>query len=200
MIGLRKRIHQLEGHNQHFERCESGWCNPSADCNPARGMFGLHTALPASPKEAAGSEVIGALRHLLTFCDQGSDGETEYERAVIRARAAISQVPEAVGVSEEQYVPPKKTADAEMAKRAVLAAHPTAYAKHVCIANWWIMSLATGDRCLGNGHRQWSAWEDAAQNLSAPPSGEQGQEGNQGETPTCSTCGYPPAECVCSYP
>jgi hypothetical protein len=27
--GLRRRIHQLEKHNQHFERCESSWCNPS---------------------------------------------------------------------------------------------------------------------------------------------------------------------------
>jgi hypothetical protein len=28
---LRKRIHHLEGHNQYFFRCESGWCNPSSD-------------------------------------------------------------------------------------------------------------------------------------------------------------------------
>lgn len=27
--GLRRRVHQLDQHNQHFERCESGWCNPS---------------------------------------------------------------------------------------------------------------------------------------------------------------------------
>lgn len=30
-LGLRRRIHILEGHNQNFERCESGWCNP-CDC------------------------------------------------------------------------------------------------------------------------------------------------------------------------
>jgi len=40
MKGLRKRIHQLEGHNQWFERCESGWCNPSPSCNPALGIYG----------------------------------------------------------------------------------------------------------------------------------------------------------------
>jgi hypothetical protein len=26
--GLRRRIHVLESHDQHFERCESKWCNP----------------------------------------------------------------------------------------------------------------------------------------------------------------------------
>lgn len=41
--GLRRRIHVLEAHNQHFERCESLWCNPNGtlssgpagDYNPA---------------------------------------------------------------------------------------------------------------------------------------------------------------------
>lgn len=28
VISLRKRIHLTEKHNQYFERCESGWCNP----------------------------------------------------------------------------------------------------------------------------------------------------------------------------
>lgn len=28
---LRLRIHNLERHNQYFERCESSWCNPSSD-------------------------------------------------------------------------------------------------------------------------------------------------------------------------
>jgi hypothetical protein len=32
---LRKRIHFLEKHNQFFERCESGWCNPSNSSDPA---------------------------------------------------------------------------------------------------------------------------------------------------------------------
>ncbi|HXJ11756.1 MAG TPA: hypothetical protein VNH19_05730 [Candidatus Limnocylindrales bacterium] len=32
--GLRLRIHMLEKHNQHFERCESGWCNPSEQGRP----------------------------------------------------------------------------------------------------------------------------------------------------------------------
>lgn len=35
--GLRWRIHFLEHHNQWFERCESAWCNPSADNHPAVG-------------------------------------------------------------------------------------------------------------------------------------------------------------------
>ena len=26
--GLRRRVHIIEGHNQHFERCESAWCHP----------------------------------------------------------------------------------------------------------------------------------------------------------------------------
>ena len=36
--GLRRRIHMLECHNQHFERCESAWCNPADDANPALEM------------------------------------------------------------------------------------------------------------------------------------------------------------------
>ena len=32
---LRRRIHLAEKHNQHFERCESAWCHPSADNDPA---------------------------------------------------------------------------------------------------------------------------------------------------------------------
>jgi hypothetical protein len=32
---LRRRIHFLEGHNQSFFRCESGWCNPGEDADPA---------------------------------------------------------------------------------------------------------------------------------------------------------------------
>src|SRR5262249_20693906 len=33
---LRRRIHQREGQNQWFERCESAWCHPSPDNDPAR--------------------------------------------------------------------------------------------------------------------------------------------------------------------
>lgn len=33
--GLRRKIHQLEQHNQWFERCESAWCNTAGDSNPA---------------------------------------------------------------------------------------------------------------------------------------------------------------------
>lgn len=40
---FRKRIHLLEQHNQTFERCESGWCNPSetrtfSDCDDPAGL------------------------------------------------------------------------------------------------------------------------------------------------------------------
>lgn len=51
MVGLRKLIHHLERHNQWFERCESGWCNPSDDWNPANGIF-----LAAKTKAAGGAE------------------------------------------------------------------------------------------------------------------------------------------------
>ena len=34
-LGLRKRVHLIEGHNQWFERCESAWCNPGSDSDPA---------------------------------------------------------------------------------------------------------------------------------------------------------------------
>lgn len=35
ILNLRKRIHNSEQHNQYFERCESAWCNPSQDNDPA---------------------------------------------------------------------------------------------------------------------------------------------------------------------
>lgn len=34
-LQLRRRVHFAERHNQHFERCESAWCNPSPYENPA---------------------------------------------------------------------------------------------------------------------------------------------------------------------
>ena len=34
-LGLRKRVHFLTGHNQWFERCESLWCHPQIDFDPA---------------------------------------------------------------------------------------------------------------------------------------------------------------------
>lgn len=38
---LRRRIHYVEGHNQYFFRCESGWCNPDEKCDPAREQVAL---------------------------------------------------------------------------------------------------------------------------------------------------------------
>jgi hypothetical protein len=35
-LELRRRIHFVEKHNQYFQRCESAWCNPSADNDPAK--------------------------------------------------------------------------------------------------------------------------------------------------------------------
>lgn len=32
---LRRRIHLIERHNQHFERCESAWCQPDPTNDPA---------------------------------------------------------------------------------------------------------------------------------------------------------------------
>lgn len=37
---LRKRLHVVERHNQWFERCESPWCNPSPDNDPASQPYG----------------------------------------------------------------------------------------------------------------------------------------------------------------
>jgi hypothetical protein len=34
-LSLRRRLHRVEAHNQWFERCESAWCHPSADNDPA---------------------------------------------------------------------------------------------------------------------------------------------------------------------
>ena len=36
VVELRRRIHTVEGHNQIFERCESAWCHPSPDNDPAK--------------------------------------------------------------------------------------------------------------------------------------------------------------------
>lgn len=38
VINLRKKIHLTERHNQWFERCESAWCNPSADNDPGKNQ------------------------------------------------------------------------------------------------------------------------------------------------------------------
>jgi uncharacterized protein (DUF3084 family) len=34
-LGMRRRIHNIEQHNQWQERCESAWCNPDEKSNPA---------------------------------------------------------------------------------------------------------------------------------------------------------------------
>jgi hypothetical protein len=36
--GLRRRLHSVERHSQHFDRCESAWCHPGTDSNPALEM------------------------------------------------------------------------------------------------------------------------------------------------------------------
>lgn len=36
ILQLRRRIHFAERHNQMFERCESAWCQPGPDDDPAR--------------------------------------------------------------------------------------------------------------------------------------------------------------------
>ena len=50
ILNLRKRIHMLEKHNQWFERCESAWCNPSNDNDPAAGDVGLAWKPPAEAR------------------------------------------------------------------------------------------------------------------------------------------------------
>jgi hypothetical protein len=37
-LGLRRRLHQSERHNQYFFRCESAWCHPSVDNDPAKEL------------------------------------------------------------------------------------------------------------------------------------------------------------------
>lgn len=54
--GLRRRIHIIEHHNQWFERCESGWCNPSADCNPALGYWKANEI--ATPQRGKDGETV----------------------------------------------------------------------------------------------------------------------------------------------
>lgn len=46
-VTLRRRIHQIEEHNQFFERCESGWCNPDAAADPASRGVGAAWKTPA---------------------------------------------------------------------------------------------------------------------------------------------------------
>lgn len=42
MLTLRKRIHFLERHNQIFERCESAWCHPNSNNDPAKEGIGMY--------------------------------------------------------------------------------------------------------------------------------------------------------------
>lgn len=35
VLGLRRRIHVLEHHEEEFENCKSTWCNPLEGINPA---------------------------------------------------------------------------------------------------------------------------------------------------------------------
>lgn len=53
MAGLRFRIHNLEGHNQYFFRCESAWCHPADKEfeNPALATFKQAIAQSAQGKE-----------------------------------------------------------------------------------------------------------------------------------------------------
>ena len=57
--GLRRRVHMLEAHNQHFERCESAWCNPGPDNDPASELgkpdkwpFGEDAAMAPKKEQA----------------------------------------------------------------------------------------------------------------------------------------------------
>ena len=47
-LGLRRRTHMLQEHNQHFERCESAWCHPDASNDPAMDV-GSPEIWPALP-------------------------------------------------------------------------------------------------------------------------------------------------------
>ena len=58
MQGLRQRIHFLERHNQWFERCESAWCHPSKDNNPAIGFTAGLGYLEEDARARAGKEPV----------------------------------------------------------------------------------------------------------------------------------------------
>jgi len=47
-LGLRFRIHQLEHHRPRFHACESAWCNPVEDWNPALQHDGTRVFDPAA--------------------------------------------------------------------------------------------------------------------------------------------------------
>jgi hypothetical protein len=66
--GLRQRVHFLEGHNQIFERCESGWCHPH------HSEFDLAT-YPA-----------------LTFKCHGKNYRDELQAELVKLRARESQI------------------------------------------------------------------------------------------------------------
>lgn len=53
---LRKKIHFTERHNRIFARCESAWCHPSRDCDPACGEGEDSNALCAALKEMSDAE------------------------------------------------------------------------------------------------------------------------------------------------
>jgi hypothetical protein len=44
-LNLRRRIHNIEQHNQYFFRCESAWCNPSDDNDPSKRIAVINSLL-----------------------------------------------------------------------------------------------------------------------------------------------------------
>lgn len=82
---LRRRIHAVEQHNQLFERCESGWCNPSetrtfADCDDPAGIYAAsaHPALDwlAQVKREAAAEAWKTAITLAHGCHDYGGGHT----------------------------------------------------------------------------------------------------------------------------
>lgn len=72
ILGLRRRIHMLEGHNQWFERCESAWCNPSVGQFNSPAIEGARAYLADTPNHAAAS-ASPALK-----AQDGDDNRVEY--------------------------------------------------------------------------------------------------------------------------
>ena len=72
IYGLKRRVHFLERHNQKFDRCESGWCNPTPDCDPAMtDSFSSDSVLLNAWKalEQRIAELEAALKRLVSECD-----------------------------------------------------------------------------------------------------------------------------------
>lgn len=96
--GLRRRVHYIEGHNQYFERCESAWCNPASDSNPALESVkqleeikrGLESELASAREELEHTEKMFTVQQDLAH--QFQDNAKAAEAALLEAREIMQEV------------------------------------------------------------------------------------------------------------